>query len=403
MYDLLHALAFEIFHCAKSALTILSSLPPAVPTQYPTKANENRRRCALLCAVASSPTLRSSTAASSQSRPWPKALFEAGLDEHSVETACAALKTVFDLRHARPGDQLRVISSDGAIDPARLSPRLAHEWNCAARRPADREQARGRGREPVELIELSIETRCGTRPRPPAKTRAWRSSSQTSSRGTSTSTRRAEGRPRALHHREERGPQRPRVGYGEVLPRVPTDRPPAEAHVSLRISAGDKSYFLEDGASARKTFLKSPLKFANVTSPFGMRFHPILNYVGAHNGVDYGTPVGTPVWAVADGTVVRAVGTTAAGNMICLRHVNSLETCYLHLSKFGEGENAITLLLRDLRADSRPRRTSRGAGKQVSSEFTWRRQIMLPPPLSQPARTTVPSATAHPECRPGVP
>ena len=61
---------------------------------------------------------------------------------------------------------------------------------------------------------------------------------------------------------------------------------------------GTDSYFAEDGTSARKTFLKSPLKFAQVTSGFGGRFHPILNYYGAHNGVDFNAAMGTPVWAV---------------------------------------------------------------------------------------------------------
>ncbi len=67
----------------------------------------------------------------------------------------------------------------------------------------------------------------------------------------------------------------------------------------------------------------------------------MLKYVKAHNGVDYGAGVGTPVWAVADGTVTRAnwdVG--GGGNTLCVRHVNGWESCYLHLSKFGAGVRA---------------------------------------------------------------
>jgi murein DD-endopeptidase MepM/ murein hydrolase activator NlpD len=100
---------------------------------------------------------------------------------------------------------------------------------------------------------------------------------------------------------------------------------------------GQANYFQEDGTSARKTFLKSPLKYAHVTSGFGSRFHPVLQYVKNHNGVDYGTPIGTPVWAVADGTVTKAQNTGAGGNTVCVRHINGLETCYLHLSKYGAG------------------------------------------------------------------
>jgi murein DD-endopeptidase MepM/ murein hydrolase activator NlpD len=106
-----------------------------------------------------------------------------------------------------------------------------------------------------------------------------------------------------------------------------------EPSFRYRSTDGAESYFLEDGTSARKTFLKTPLKFAHVTSGFGGRNHPILNYFGQHNGVDYGTPTGTPVWAVADGTVTKAGWDDGGGNRVCVKHVFSLETCYLHLSK----------------------------------------------------------------------
>src|SRR5262249_35500791 len=103
------------------------------------------------------------------------------------------------------------------------------------------------------------------------------------------------------------------------------------------LPSGDISYFMQDGTSARKAFLKSPLKYANITSRFGNRFHPVLNYVKEHNGIDYGAPVGTPVWAVGDGTVTRAGYDGASGKHVCLRHLNGREPCYLHLSGFGPG------------------------------------------------------------------
>jgi murein DD-endopeptidase MepM/ murein hydrolase activator NlpD len=96
---------------------------------------------------------------------------------------------------------------------------------------------------------------------------------------------------------------------------------------------GQVSYFQQDGSSARKSFLKSPLKFAHVTSRFGARFHPVLKYMKDHNGVDYAAAVGTPVWAPADGTVTRASYDPANGNLVCLKHQNGFETCYAHLSK----------------------------------------------------------------------
>jgi murein DD-endopeptidase MepM/ murein hydrolase activator NlpD len=103
----------------------------------------------------------------------------------------------------------------------------------------------------------------------------------------------------------------------------------------FKLPDGTETYFAQDGTSARKTFLKSPLKFAHVTSGFGGRHHPILNYFGAHNGVDFGTPSGTPVWVTADGTVTRAGWDNGGGNVVCVKHMLSFETCYLHLSRIN--------------------------------------------------------------------
>ena len=43
-----------------------------------------------------------------------------------------------------------------------------------------------------------------------------------------------------------------------------------------------------------------------MTSPFGMRFHPILHYARMHTGVDWGAPIGTPIVAAGNGVVIKA-------------------------------------------------------------------------------------------------
>ncbi|HET6438337.1 MAG TPA: M23 family metallopeptidase [Anaeromyxobacter sp.] len=96
--------------------------------------------------------------------------------------------------------------------------------------------------------------------------------------------------------------------------------------------AGQTSYYDENGQSARRGFLKSPLKLARITSRYGNRMHPLLGYERAHQGVDYGAPVGTPVWAVGDGTVRQAGWNGQCGKSVTLRHRNGLETVYCHLS-----------------------------------------------------------------------
>jgi murein DD-endopeptidase MepM/ murein hydrolase activator NlpD len=95
---------------------------------------------------------------------------------------------------------------------------------------------------------------------------------------------------------------------------------------------GQTSYFDDAGNSARRGFLKSPLKYAHITSKFGGRIHPVLGYQKAHQGVDYGAPTGTPVWAVGDATVLQAGWSGGCGKAVTLRHRNGFDTIYCHLS-----------------------------------------------------------------------
>jgi murein DD-endopeptidase MepM/ murein hydrolase activator NlpD len=95
---------------------------------------------------------------------------------------------------------------------------------------------------------------------------------------------------------------------------------------------GQTSYYDEDGQSARRGFLKSPLKLARITSKFGNRMHPVLGYEKAHQGIDYGAPTGTPVWAVGDGRVEQAGPNGGCGKSVTIRHRNGYETVYCHLS-----------------------------------------------------------------------
>jgi murein DD-endopeptidase MepM/ murein hydrolase activator NlpD len=95
------------------------------------------------------------------------------------------------------------------------------------------------------------------------------------------------------------------------------------------------SYYDENGSSARRGFLKSPLKYSVVTSGFGSRRHPVLGYRKQHQGVDYGAPTGTPVWAVGDGMVETAGWAGACGKMVGIRHRNGLTSIYCHLSSIA--------------------------------------------------------------------
>jgi murein DD-endopeptidase MepM/ murein hydrolase activator NlpD len=105
---------------------------------------------------------------------------------------------------------------------------------------------------------------------------------------------------------------------------------------------GQPRYFDESGRSVRRLLLPSPLPFdPRVTSRFSSRrMHPILGIARAHYGVDYAAPTGTPVLAVADGTVVSVTSGGESGRMVQLRHASGYHSYYLHLSAFAPGLRA---------------------------------------------------------------
>ena len=69
-----------------------------------------------------------------------------------------------------------------------------------------------------------------------------------------------------------------------------------------------------------------------ITSPYGMRVHPITHVRKLHDGTDFGVPCGTPVHAAASGVVTKRGYNSAYGNRIFLKHAGGLTTIYNHLS-----------------------------------------------------------------------
>jgi murein DD-endopeptidase MepM/ murein hydrolase activator NlpD len=103
-------------------------------------------------------------------------------------------------------------------------------------------------------------------------------------------------------------------------------------------SDGRNGYYTAEGKNIRKVFLRSPLEFSRVTSGFSTgRLHPILNTIRAHQGIDFGAPIGTRVKATGDGIVEFAGRQGGYGNFIILRHQSQYQTAYGHLSGFAAG------------------------------------------------------------------
>lgn len=98
-------------------------------------------------------------------------------------------------------------------------------------------------------------------------------------------------------------------------------------------------YYDSKGKSVEKTFLKTPLKFARVSSGFNpKRMHPVLHVRKGHWGTDYAAPPGTPIWSAAPGKITFRGRRGGAGNCVIVKHENGLQTTYMHMSKFKSGQ-----------------------------------------------------------------
>lgn len=101
---------------------------------------------------------------------------------------------------------------------------------------------------------------------------------------------------------------------------------------------GRGEFYDETGRAVHGGWLRTPLRFDHISSPFDpRRMHPILRRIVPHNGLDYAAGSGTPVWAAADGEVTWVGARGANGNLVSLRHSNGFETHYAHLSRFASG------------------------------------------------------------------
>ena len=109
--------------------------------------------------------------------------------------------------------------------------------------------------------------------------------------------------------------------------------------IALYKFGDDKSYgyFDANGKSVEKALMKTPINGARLSSPFGMRKHPILGYNKKHLGTDFAAPSGTPIMASGSGTITRAKWCGGGGNCIKIKHNSTYETIYAHMKNFAKG------------------------------------------------------------------
>ena len=101
---------------------------------------------------------------------------------------------------------------------------------------------------------------------------------------------------------------------------------------------GKSRYYSPDGKSLRKAFLRTPVDFSRISSGFSLgRFHPILNTIRAHKGVDYAAPRGTAIKAAGDGKLTFKGTKNGYGNVIEITHDQHHSTLYAHMEGFARG------------------------------------------------------------------
>ena len=96
-----------------------------------------------------------------------------------------------------------------------------------------------------------------------------------------------------------------------------------------------KGHYDASGKSIVKTLMKTPINGARLSSPFGMRKHPIDGFNKMHRGTDFAAPMGTPIMASGDGVVVKAGWCGGGGNCVKIKHNSVYQTIYAHMSKFA--------------------------------------------------------------------
>ena len=98
-----------------------------------------------------------------------------------------------------------------------------------------------------------------------------------------------------------------------------------------------EGHYDKSGKSVKKALMKTPINGARLSSPFGMRKHPIDGFNKMHRGTDFAAPKGTPIMASGDGVVKKAGWCGGGGNCVVIKHNSTYQTVYAHMSKFAQG------------------------------------------------------------------
>ena len=112
----------------------------------------------------------------------------------------------------------------------------------------------------------------------------------------------------------------------------------------VRWTTNGRSEWIDAADTARPEPVASGMLWpvaGRITSYFGYRYHPILHFTRLHAGVDFGAHWGSPIYAAADGQVVRAGWAGGYGRQVRLAHVGGLVSSYSHMSQIAAEPGSI--------------------------------------------------------------
>jgi murein DD-endopeptidase MepM/ murein hydrolase activator NlpD len=277
----------------------------------------------------------------------PAALSRAGVGHDQVSLATAALADDFDVENAHPGQRLDVtLTRASEADAAPILVRLSLQTGSQARLELTPgpggvlrlQRVDTRVYDDPSLVEGVVDgslylslVGAGLSAETAAKTAAIFGRNLDLTRDLDSGDRfRLLFQQRRLADGIALGP--PQLIYADLATRA--------GHTRLyRMPGVDGGEALVDAAghSNSALLLRTPVQGARITSPFGMRLHPILGFSRMHQGVDFGAPSGAPVLAAGDGVVEQAGWSGGYGRWLKIRHSARLETGYAHLSGWAAG------------------------------------------------------------------
>lgn len=273
------------------------------------------------------------------------ALDRRGVDSLSIHTVAAGMSPVFNFRYARPGDHYRLERTvDGQIlrfhyERSKLE-QYVLEWTGEEFVATRIEPQIARRRTRVAgLVDQSLYHSLANLGGDPALANdfseifAWDFDFSRSVRSGDEFAILYE----QLYMTPEGGPE-VYVGPGRILAARYATRETDLRALYFESEAGRGGYYRPDGTAMERQFLRAPLHYRRISSSYTLsRLHPILKVRRPHQGIDYAAPTGTPVWAVADGTVIYLGRNGGFGKLVKVRHANGYISYYGHLSRYGKG------------------------------------------------------------------